>query len=55
MITGMWCNSLSCVMYFNIFIPFFIGRSTSVSMMSISGPSELSTSITCLADLTDIT
>jgi hypothetical protein len=36
-------------------MPLVIGMSTSESIMSISGPSAFSASITCLADLTDVT
>jgi hypothetical protein len=43
------------MIYFNIFMPLVIGMSTSESIMSISGPSAFSASITCLADLTDVT
>lgn len=53
--TGMRRKSLSRVMYFNIFIPLASGRSTSASMISISDPSAFSASITCLADLTEVT
>lgn len=52
---GIRRNCVSLIMYFNIFKPFAIGRSTSVSMMSIFGPSALRASITCLAVLTEVT
>lgn len=55
LIIGIRRNSLSRAMYFNIFMPFFIGRSTSASMMSIYCPSAFNASITCLADFTDVT
>jgi hypothetical protein len=42
-------------MYFNIFMPFLVGRSTSASMISIYCPSAFNASITCLADFTDVT
>lgn len=55
LITGMRRNSLSLVMYFNIFNPLDIGRSTSERIISMSGPSAFSASITCLGDLTEVT
>lgn len=36
-------------------MPFFIGRSTSVSMISISCASAFRTSITCLGEFTGVT
>ena len=55
LITGIRCNSLSLIKYFNNFNPFFVGRSTSESIISMSDPSAFSASTTCLADLTDVT
>ena len=53
--TGIRRNSLSLIMYFKSFNPLDIGRSTSERMISISGPSAFSASITCLGDLTEVT
>lgn len=55
LITGMRRKSLWRVIYFNIFMPFAIGMSTSARIRSISGPSAFKASITCLADRTEIT
>lgn len=55
LITGIRLNSLSLIMYFNNFSPLDIGRSTSESIISISGPSAFNASITCLGDLTEVT
>lgn len=55
LITGMRRKSLSRFMYFNNFMPLAKGRSSSASMISILAPSAFSASITCLADLTEVT
>lgn len=55
LMTGIRLNSLSLVIYFNIFMPLLMGMSISARIMSISGPSAFRASMTCLADLTEVT
>ena len=52
---GMWRNSLFLAMYLSILKHLETGRSTSAKMMSISPASQVSTLITCLGDLAQVT